>query len=117
MVALLQQVDELLEEAPDLVGLLAADGHLVAADGDLRAGEGVLDLAQVLVAGTDEGSHQVRARHDDSRRCSRCRHEVKGMFTFPDHPGRRAADCAGAALRCSALIARASVAVIGDPRW
>ena len=75
------------------------------------------DLAEVLIAGTDK-SRQVRARHDDSRRCSSCRHEVMGTVTsFPSRISRSlvARSCAGRP--GSTLIAHRSVAVIGDPRW
>ncbi len=133
-----KQVDELVEEATDLVGLVAANAHLVAADADLGAGEGVLDLAQVLISGTDESGHQLRARHDDGRRGSGCRHVVVGTFTafadataFPGHAGRwwplrrwrhvartverAVAACTAAIWTCSTFIGHASVAVIGNP--
>ena len=114
----LQEVDELLEQPTDLVGLVAPNADLVAADADLGTGKGVFDLAEVLIAGTDESGHQVRARHDDSRRCSSCRHEVVGTVTsFPGRISRSlvARSCAGRP--GSTLIAHRSVAVIGDPRW
>ena len=78
VMAALQEVDELFEQPPDLVGLLTANADLVAAHADLGAGKGVLDLSEVLISGTDECGHQLRARHDDGRRCSSCRHVVVG---------------------------------------
>ena len=40
---LLQQHDQLLEELPDAVGLVAGDGDLVAADDDQHVVERALD--------------------------------------------------------------------------
>ena len=51
LVAALEQVDELLEQAADVFGSVAAGGDLVAANGDDRRRKGGLDLAQMLVAG------------------------------------------------------------------
>ena len=72
----LEQADQLLEEPPRLLGLIAADHDLVAADLDLRARERRLDLAEMFVTGADERRHEMRARDDDSGRGVGCRHEI-----------------------------------------
>ena len=75
-VAALQQPDDLLEQPSHLVRLLAAHRDLVAAHVDLGARERLLDLAEVLVAWTDERRHAVRAGDDDGGRGLGRRHEV-----------------------------------------
>src|SRR6185503_18846751 len=61
----LQEEHHLLEQATDLLRVVAADGDLVASDVDLRVGVRAFDQAQQLVALAEEGAHQVVAGNAD----------------------------------------------------
>ena len=70
LLAGLQQRGELLEQARhrrDLGALLTRDPHLVAADADANRREALFDLAQVVIARSDEGGHHMGAGDDNGR--------------------------------------------------
>ncbi len=82
----LEQQHELLEEVPDLVGLVAGDGDLVAPDVDLDAAERRFDDAQQLVALAEEVGHEVVAGDGDLDLGGR--HEGTRLRTSPTRAAR-----------------------------
>src|SRR5688572_456942 len=74
MLTALQYQDQLLEQATDLIGAVAAEQDLVAAHDHADRRKGPLDLAHELVTGPDQGRHQMRAGHHDCHGCSRDAH-------------------------------------------
>ena len=82
----LEQQHQLLEQAADLLGLVAGDGDLVAPDVDLDAGERRLDEAQQLVALAEEADHEVVAGNGDLDLGGR--HEGTRLRTSPTRAAR-----------------------------
>ena len=82
----LEQQHQLLEQVPDLVGLVAGDGDLVAPHVDLDAGERGLDDAQQLVALAEEVGHEVVAGDGDLDLGGR--HEGTRLGTSPGRAAR-----------------------------
>ena len=63
--ALLQQDDELLEQAAHPFGVVALDGDLVAPDHDADVVERLFDQAQQLVSLAEQTHHEVVAGNED----------------------------------------------------
>ena len=86
----LEQQHQLLEQVPDLVGLVAGDGDLVAPHVDLDAAERGLDDAQQLVALAEEVGHEVVAGDGDLDLSGR--HEGTRLRTSPTRAARAPRD-------------------------